>query len=82
MALDDAKPISAGDIVKEPDAILSLMNEYILIRDMSPMGNYKSLIEAVNILGEYGWESLSIAGDAGGYMYALVRNKNFKHKNF
>lgn len=81
MSQDESKPISAGDIVKEPEMILGFLNQYIFIRDMSPMSNYKNLIEAINILGEYGWESISIAGDAGGYMYALVRNTNYKHKN-
>ena len=81
MSQDESKPISAGDIVKEPQIILGFLNQYVLVRDMSPLSNYKNLIEAVNILGEYGWESLSIASDATGYMYALVRNTNYKHKN-
>ena len=81
MNSDDTKPISAGDIVKEPQIILGFLNQYVLVRDMSPMFNYKNLIEAINILGEYGWESLSIAADNSGYMYALVRNTNYKSKN-
>jgi hypothetical protein len=78
---DDSKPINAGDIVKEPQMILGFVNQYILVRDMSPMSNYKNLIEAINILGDYGWESVGLAGDAGGYMYALVRNTHYKLKN-
>ena len=78
---DDSKPISAGDIVKEPQMILGFLNQYIFIRDMSPMSSYKNLIEAINILGDYGWESLGIATDNSGYMYALVRNTNYKSKN-
>lgn len=78
---DESKPINAGDIVKEPQMILGFLNQYILVRDLSPMSSYKNLIEAINILGAYGWESLGLAADAGGYMYALVRNTNFKHKN-
>jgi hypothetical protein len=81
VSLDESKPIGAVEIVKEPQIILGLANQYILVRDMSPLSNYKNLIEAINILGEYGWESLSIAADATGYMYALVRNSNYKHKN-
>jgi hypothetical protein len=81
MNQDETKPIGAGDIVKEPQIILGFLNQYILVRDMSPMSNYKNLIEAINILGEYGWESQGIAGDAAGYMYALVRNTNYKSKN-
>jgi hypothetical protein len=78
---DESKPIGASDIVKEPDIILGFLNQYVLVRDMSPLSNYKNLIEAINILGAYGWESLSIASDAAGYMYALVRNTNYKQKN-
>jgi hypothetical protein len=78
---DESKPISAGDIVKEPAMILGFVNQYVLIRDMSHLANYKNFIEAINILGEYGWESLGIASDATGYMYALVRNTHYKHKN-
>jgi hypothetical protein len=81
MNTDESKPISAADIVKEPQIILGFLNQYILVRDMSPLSNYKNLIEAINILADYGWESQSIAADASGYMYALVRNSNYKQKN-
>lgn len=81
MNLDEAKPINASDIVKDPQIILTFLNQYLLIRDLSPMYNYKNLIEAINILGEYGWESLGLASDTSGYMYTLVRNTHYKQKN-
>lgn len=81
MSIDEGKPISASELVKEPEMIHGFLQEYIIIRDMSPLSSYKNLIEAINLLGEYGWESLGIATDASGYMYTLVRNKNYKHKH-
>lgn len=77
----DDKPISAGDIVKNPELVYQFTNYYILIRDTSMMATYRNLIEAINLMAERGWETVSIAGGDGGNMFALCRNTRFKFKN-
>lgn len=77
----DDKPISASDIVKNPEIVYQFTNYYVLIKDTSVMATYKNLIEAVNLMAEYGWEAVSIGGDASGNMFALCRNTHFKFKN-
>lgn len=77
----DDKPISASEIVKNPDIVYQFTNYYILIKDTSMMARYKSLIEAINLMVERGWETESITNDGGGTMYALCRNTQYKFKN-
>jgi hypothetical protein len=77
----DEKPISASDVVKDPNIVFEWMNQYVLLRDSSMTGTYKNLIEAINLLAERDWEALSIGGDASGYLFALCRNTKYKRKN-
>lgn len=77
----DEKPIKAADLVKNPELIYEFQNEYIMLKDTSILGQYKNLIDAINILSEYGWESLGLASDGGGSMYTLCRNIHYKRKN-
>lgn len=77
----DEKPISASDIVKNPDITYQFTNCYILVKDTSILATYKNLIEAVNILAEHGWETVGIANDGSGNMYAMCRNTHYKFKN-
>lgn len=79
--MDGTTPISAKDIVHDPDIVLNLEGPYILVRDSSMAGTYKNLIEALNILFELGWESQGLSNDGGGTMYALCRNLRAKRKN-
>jgi hypothetical protein len=76
----DQTPIDASKIVEDPTLLDTAENIYVLVRDMSMMGTYKNMIEAVNILAERGWETVSIATD-NSYMYGLVRSPHFKRKN-
>ncbi len=79
---DETKPISATDIVTDPAMIRGLLSEYVIIKDMSMMGTYKNLIEAINIFSEYGWETVSMTHDnSSGSLLALVRNTHYKHKH-
>jgi hypothetical protein len=78
--MDEAKPLSSTEIVKDPDSVFRFTNAYIMLHDTSIMGSYKNMIEAMNLLAVRGWETLSIAVD-NGTMYALCRNTHFKHKN-
>lgn len=77
----DEKPISAAEIVKDPDIVFGWMNQYVLLRDTSMTGTYKNLIEAINLIADRGWEALSIGGDYSGNLFALCRNTNYKRKN-
>lgn len=78
---DETKPITAKEIVEDPNLILGLVSEYIMIKDTSMMTTYKNMIEAINIFGDYGWETVSISVDSNNNMLTLVRNTNYKRKN-
>jgi hypothetical protein len=73
-------PIDASRILDDPSLLDTADNLYVMIRDMSIRGTYKNLIEAINILAEREWETVSIAAD-NNYMYALCRSPHFKRKN-
>ncbi|MGJ3237205.1 MAG: hypothetical protein ACFE0Q_00720 [Anaerolineae bacterium] len=79
--LDETKPIAAKEIVDDPDQIHHFIQQYVLLKDTSMLMTFKNLIEAINIMGEYGWESVGLSGDSSGNMYALIRNTHYKHKN-
>lgn len=76
----DQTPIDASKILEDPTLIDTAENLYVIVRNMSVMGTYKDLIEAINILAERGWETVSISTD-NSYMYALCRSPHFKRKN-
>lgn len=78
---DESKPITAKGIINDPYQIMGFMNEYVMVKDTSVMSNFKNLIEAINIFGEYGWETVSMTLDSGMTMFALIRNTNYKRKN-
>jgi hypothetical protein len=78
---DESKAIPAADIVKEPEAIPGLLEQYVLLRDTSLMGNYTNTIQAINLLADYGWEFMQFTNDTGGTMYTLMRNTQYKRKN-
>ena len=79
--MDETKPMGASEFVEDPDLVYSLINEYVLIRDMSVRSTYVNLIEAINLFSERGWDTVSLTMDNGGFMYALLRNMAYKHKN-
>jgi hypothetical protein len=76
----DQTPIDASKILEDPTLLDTAENLYVIVRDMSVMGTYKNLIEAINIMAERGWETLSISIE-NNYMYGLVRSPHFKRKN-
>jgi hypothetical protein len=73
-------PIDASKILEDPTLLDTAENLYVIVRNTSVMGTFKDLIEAINILAERGWETVSISTDSG-TMYALVRSPHFKRKN-
>lgn len=78
---DETKPVTAKDIVNDPQLIMGFMSEYVMIKDKSMLSSFKNMIEAINIFGEFGWETVSTSIDSGNTMFALIRNTNYKHKN-
>ncbi len=79
---DESKPVTAKDIVNDPQIIMGFMSEYVMIKDTSMMSSFKNMIEAINIFGELGWETVSMSIDASSTMFALIRNTNYKRKNY
>ncbi|MCA9913014.1 MAG: hypothetical protein KC496_06680 [Anaerolineae bacterium] len=79
--LDENKSIPAADILKDPESIYTLTNQYVMLREMSMMGSYSNTIEAINLLGDMGWEVVQLINDSSGTMYALLRNTKYKRKN-
>lgn len=78
--IDESKPIKASDIVREPDIVYNFINYYIMLVDTSITGSYKNLIEAINLLAERGWETVSLSRDSSGNMNALCRREYRKRK--
>jgi hypothetical protein len=76
----DQTPIDASKILVDPTLLDTAENLFVLLKDTSVLGSYKNMIEAINILAERGWETVSIAPDNNS-MYALVRSPHFKRKN-
>lgn len=80
MARFDQTPIAASKILADPTLLDTADNLYVMMTDTSVMGTYKNMIEAINILAERGWETVSISTDSGS-MYALLRSPHFKRKH-
>lgn len=78
---DETKPITAKEIVEDPQLIMGFMYEYVMIKDTSMLSTYKNMIEAINVLGDFGWETVSMSVDSSNNMFALIRNTNYKRKN-
>ena len=77
--LDETRPINAKDLINDPDAELLFYQPYIMVRDMSLTSSYTSMIGAINLLAERGWEIGQLVMDSS-YMYVLCRNPRFKRK--
>lgn len=77
--VDEKQPIPAKEIVRNPDVIHTLVQQYVMLRDTSMMNTFKNTIAAINLLGDRGWEVVSMAVE-GGTLYTLVRNTAYKRK--
>ena len=80
MARFDQSPIEASKILEDPTLLDTAENLYVVLRNSSMLGTFKDLIEAINILAERGWETVSISAEST-TMYALCRSPHFKRKN-
>jgi hypothetical protein len=79
--MDASKPIKASELLENLDLLRDIAQNYILLSDSSLGGTFLKMIEVINILDEYGWETVSISNAADGMtMYALVRRR-IKGKN-
>ncbi|MGJ3237204.1 MAG: hypothetical protein ACFE0Q_00715 [Anaerolineae bacterium] len=79
--LDESKALKAKDIVDDPDAVFGLMRSHVLVTDSSLNATFTNLMDAIEILVNAGWEVINVTYD-GGYMFAMMKNLNFKRKNF
>lgn len=70
--LNQSETINARDIVNDPDAHAEWTGMYVLISDTSMTANYRSLIMAINLLADRGWEVVSTDYD-NVQMYALLK---------
>lgn len=78
--LDESKVIKAKDIVENPDDVYGLMRSHVMITDTSMNATFSNLMDAVNIMYDAGWEMTAMDYD-GGYMFAMMKNINYKRKN-
>lgn len=78
--LNETRTIKARDIINEPDAVYALTRPYILVGDDSLTGRFDSLLEALAILKDAGWDVVE-AMYPGASMLVLLENTNYKTKN-
>lgn len=78
--IDETKAIKAQQILEEPSAVYSLNRAYIMLTDTSMTMSFSSLMEAVNIMYDAGWEINNMTS-YGSYMFIMMKNLNYKKKN-
>jgi hypothetical protein len=78
--IDETKFIKAQQILDSPEAIYNLERAYIMLTDTSMTMSFTSLMEAINMLHEAGWEVNNMT-NYGSYMFVLMKNLNYKKKN-
>ena len=78
--IDETKAIKAQQILDDPEAVYSLNRAYIMLTDTSMTMSFSSLMEAVNILHDAGWE-VSNMTSYGSYMFVMMKNLHYKKKN-
>lgn len=78
--MDESRPISAKDIIADPDAVMAFTNFYIMVSDSSVTGSHTSMIEAINLLAERNWEVVGLSSD-NSRMVAVCKNLRRKRKN-
>jgi hypothetical protein len=78
--IDETKAIKAQQILDDPEAVYSINRAYILLTDTSMTMSFSSLMEAVNILHDAGWE-VSHMTSYGSYMFVMLKNLHYKKKN-
>ena len=78
--LDDSKAISAKEIVNQPDSVYALNRAYIILTDSSMNNTFSSMVDAINILYDAGWEVDSMATYSY-VMQVILKNTNYKRKN-
>lgn len=80
--LDETKAIKAKDIVDDPDDAYALSRSHIMLSDQSVGATFSNMIDAINIMHDMGWEVVSSTTNANSYMFVLMKNTNYKRKNF
>jgi hypothetical protein len=78
--IDESKSIKAQQILENPDAVYSLNRAYVMLTDSSMTMSFSSLMEAINLMHDAGWE-VNTMSSYGSYMFVLLKNLNYKKKN-
>lgn len=73
--------LEATKIVDNPALLDGTSSLYVLLRDSSMTGTFKNLMDAINILGERGWEVVNMASYNNTTFHVLLRNPYLKQKN-
>jgi excinuclease UvrABC ATPase subunit len=80
--LDESKAIKAKEIVDNPDDVFALNRSHIMISDQSVGATFSNMVDAINILYEFGWEVVTSTYSANNFMFVVMKNTNYKRKNF
>ena len=78
--IDDSKFIKAQQIIENPDGVYNLDRAYVMLTDTSMTMSFSSLMEAINLMHDAGWEVNNMT-NYGSYMFVLMKNTNYKKKN-
>lgn len=76
---DESKAINAKDIVENPDAVAGFARSYVVIRDPLIKGVISTLMIAIDIFTEAGWEVIDMTYTHSAVV--LLKNPNYKRKN-
>ena len=78
--IDETKAIKAQQILDDTQAVFSLNRAYIMLTDSSMTMSFSSLMEAINVMHDAGWEVTSMTNYST-YMFVLMKNLHYKKKN-
>ena len=78
--IDETKAIKAQQILDDPQAVFTLNRAYIMLTDSSMTMSFSSLMEAINVMYDAGWEVTSMTNYST-YMFVMMKNLHYKKKN-
>jgi hypothetical protein len=78
--IDETKAIKAQQILDDPQGVYSLNRAYIMLTDSSMTMSFSSLMEAINVMHDAGWEVTSMTNYST-YMFVMMKNLHYKKKN-
>jgi hypothetical protein len=79
--LDVTKAIKAKNIVDNPDDAYALNRSHIILSDQSVGATFSNMVDAINIMYDFGWEVVSSTTNTNSFMFVIMKNDNYKRKN-